>query len=462
MLKLSSTESGPEIGLPNYKNIATTIFLSGIAAANPEKSVKNFLSSKNGKIVIKSNGKRKFRFTSYNKVIIIAFGKAAIPMTMMTKKIIPTAKLKDCVVVTNHENYKKIPNFKVFGAGHPWPDSSGVKASRTILKIMKNTQKKDLILTLISGGGSALLPAPLEDVQAKIKITLTDKIRMTKMLLKSGATINEVNTVRKKISMIKGGKLALSAYPANLHALILSDVLGDDLSSIASGPTVPDKTKYIDAKKILKKYKIWNSAPKRVIACIDDGCRGRIPENYSNAYSKIFTHSNSTIVGSNAISLSAIEKKAKKYFKYVEIWNQSLTGEASVQARKLAKYLKSKSKRPMAILAGGEMTVTIVGKGKGGRNQEFALAFALEAERLKIQKNWTLLSAGTDGRDGPTNAAGGIVNNFTIKNIRKKRLSPERLLRNNDSYKALKAANALFVTGATGTNVADLQILLIH
>jgi len=466
MLKHSSTENDPEIGLPNYKNIAKRIFLSGIAAANPNKSVKNFLSKKNGKIFIKLNNGKKVRSANWGKVTIISFGKAAIPMAIAAKRIIPKSKLKDSIAVTNYENYRKISNFKVFGAGHPWPDKNGVKASQAILKIVKNAKKKELILVLISGGGSALLPAPLNNTQPNIKVTLTDKIKVTKLLLKSGATINEINIIRKKISMIKGGKLALSSHPADLHALILSDVLGDDVSSIASGPTVPDKTKYRDAKKILKKYKIWSRTPKRIISCIENGCRGYIPENYNHSNSSIFKNIGFTIIGSNSISLLAVESMARKNFKHVEIWNKTLTGEASIQANKLAKYLQSKSRRakkyPIAILAGGEMTVTIKGNGKGGRNQEFALAFALAAEKLKIQKNWVLLSGGTDGKDGLTNAAGGIVDNSTLQKIKQRGLNPKKFLKNNDSYKALKAGNALLSTGATNTNVADLQILLIH
>ena len=462
----SSMGNDPEIGLPNYKNIVKRIFLSGIAAANPETSIKNFLSKKNGKILVRFNDKKKYRSTNWKKIIIISFGKAAVSMAMAAKKIIPKSKLKDSIIVTNYENYKKIPNFSVFGAGHPWPDKNGVKASQAVLKAVKNAQKKELVLVLISGGGSALLPAPLYNARSNIRITLTDKIRVTKLLLESGATINEINIIRKKISMIKGGKLTLSSHPADLHALILSDVLGDDLSSIASGPTVPDKTKYKDAKKILQKYNIWKNAPKRIISCIEDGCNGYIPENYNYSNSPIFKNIGSAIIGSNAISLLAAKSMARKNVKHVEIWDKSLTGEASIQAGKLAKHLKSKSeqikKYPIAILAGGEMTVTIKGNGKGGRNQEFALAFALAADKLKIQKNWTLLSGGTDGRDGPTDAAGAIVDNFTLQKIKDRGLDPKQLLRNNNSYKALKAGNALLSTGATGTNVADLQILLIH
>jgi hydroxypyruvate reductase len=320
-------------------------------------------------------------------------------------------------------------------------------------------QKDELVLVLISGGGSALLPYPADT------ITLQEKIATTDLLLASGATINQINCVRKHLSQLKGGGLARMAMPADLHAFILSDVLGDDLSAIASGPTVPDNTTYADGIEVFDSKNIWDKAPARVRHHLEQGKLGKIPETPKPG-DPAFKNATCTLIGSNAISVKAMLKTGALLGYQSQLYDAQLCGEAREVAEKLASHAKqlieSGITQPVALLAGGETTVTVTGTGRGGRNQEMALAFAIAAERRGLTGCWTFLSGGTDGRDGPTDAAGGIVDQDTIKRLQEAAIMPVEMLNNNDSYSALKNSQDLLQTGATGTNVADLQVLLIR
>jgi hydroxypyruvate reductase len=294
---------------------------------------------------------------------------------------------------------------------------------------------------------------------------LADKVAATNLLLASGADIGEMNTVRKHLSRLKGGGLARLAARADLHALILSDVLGDDLSTIASGPTVPDPTTFADAKEAMERHGVWQKVPSTVREHIERGVSGQLEETPKPG-DPVFERAGSTLIGSNAVSLQAMRKAAADAGFRVVIHDECLRGEAREAAEGfvragLAAASAPGGSRPVAVLAGGETTVTLRGKGRGGRNQEMALAFALAAERLKLSGDWVFLSGGTDGRDGPTDAAGGVVDPRTLTRIRDAGADPAALLEDNDSYRALTAAGDLLRTGATGTNVADLQVLLI-
>lgn len=362
------------------------------------------------------------------------------------------------IAVTTYDNVVALDNVEVIGAGHPLPDASGMGAAKRIVERIGSARPGDLILVLISGGGSALLPAPAEG------IALEEKIATTNLLLACGASISEINCVRKHLSRLKGGGLAKFANGIDLHALILSDVLGDDLSAIASGPTVADDTTFDDAIAVLRAHRVFERIPANVRHYLLEGARGRRPETPKSG-SAIFSMTSHTLVGSNTISVDAVVKAAESDYP-TEIYSRRLCGEARVAAENLvvhAKNLQAKGlKQPMAIIAGGETTVSLSGNGKGGRNQEMALAFALAAENHKLSGEWTFLSGGTDGIDGPTDAAGGIVDGNTLRRIRAAGLDPITMLKDNDAYRALNAANDLLITGATGTNVADLQILLLH
>jgi hydroxypyruvate reductase len=434
---------------------AVKIFQAGIAAADPYQAVKRYLSSE--------------RFGDYSKVHLIAFGKAACRMAQAAQEIIPAGKLAGRgIAVTNYENVRHLDNVDVIGAAHPLPDANGLKAAQLIAERVQHAQKYELVLVLVSGGGSALIPFPAG------QITLQEKIATTDLLLASGATINQINCVRKHLSQLKGGGLVRMAAPAHVHALILSDVLGDDLSSIASGPTVADNSTYGDAIEILKAKGVWEQVPANVRQHLEQGNLGHIAETPKPG-DGIFNNTEHTLIGSNTISVDTMLDAAQKLGYETELYSDCLSGEARTVGETLVAQCVERRlpkggalgevalhNKPIALLAGGETTVTLKGNGRGGRNQEMALAFALAAEQHGLTGNWTFLSGGTDGRDGPTDAAGGIVDQYTIKRMTQAGVNPIERLENNDSYTALKASDDLVNTGATGTNVADLQILLLQ
>ena len=448
--------------IQSLRKNALRIFQAGIDAANPYQAVKNCLTVADNhfEIALDLNDATKKRTGRWSKIHLIAFGKAACNMMEAAEAVIPKHRLASKpLAITNYENQRSLKNIEVIGAGHPLPDNSGLKAAQLIVKHLKNTEPDELVLILISGGGSALIPYPAAG------ITLEDKTATTDLLLASGASINQINCVRKHLSQIKGGHLTALAAPADLHALILSDVLGDNISTIASGPTVPDNTTFFDALSILKEKDLWNKIPLNVQILLEKGVAGEIKET-PKASNPCFNKTSHTLIGSNSISIKAIVQAAKELGYATDIFSQQLSGEARDVAEQLVLHAKKLTEngvtRPTAILAGGETTVTINGTGSGGRNQEMALAFAIAAHKHNLKGKWTFLSGGTDGLDGPTNAAGGLVDPGTLGRIKKARANPENRLNNNDSYSALKKSQDLVITGATGTNVADLQVLLIQ
>ncbi len=437
---------------------ALSIFQAGIAAADPYRAVRLHLEPT--------------LFDDYAKVHLIAFGKAACAMAQAAQDMIPAGKLAGKgIAITNYENVSNVDNVDVIGAGHPLPDAAGLKAAQRIAERVQLAQQNELVLVLVSGGGSALIPYPAG------QISLQEKIATTDLLLASGVTINQINCVRKHLSQLKGGGLAKLAAPAHVHALILSDVLGeasapahaphlrpvgDDLSAIASGPTVADDTTYADAVDILKTKGLWQKVPDTIRQHLQQGLEGAIAETPKPG-DDIFKTAGHTLVGSNAISVNAMLEVAQKLGYETNLYSEHLTGEARAEAEKWLIHAKALPvNKPLALLAGGETTVTLNGNGRGGRNQEMALAFAIAAEQQGLSGNWVFLSGGTDGRDGPTDAAGGMVDPNTIKRMKQAGINPTELLKNNDSYSALTASGDLVMTGATGTNVADLQILLIR
>ncbi len=434
---------------------ALSIFQAGIAAADPYQAVKRHLAPE--------------LFGSYSKVHLIAFGKAACAMAQAAQEVIPAGKLADRgIAVTNHENVIRVDNVDVIGAAHPLPDEAGLNGALIIADRVQNAQENELVLVLVSGGGSALIPYPAG------QITLQEKMATTDLLLASGADINQINCVRKHLSQLKGGGLARMAAPAHVHALILSDVLGDDLSAIASGPTVADNTTYADAIEVFKAKGIWDRVPANVRQHLEQGRLGHITETPKPG-DDIFKNTGHTLIGSNTISVNAMFEAAQNLGYEAKLYSNHLCGEArTVGATLVAQCVEgrlpkvgalgevSRQNKPLALLAGGETTVTLKGNGRGGRNQEMALAFAIAAEQQGLTGDWVFLSGGTDGRDGPTDAAGGIVDPYTIKRMSQAGINPTELLENNDSYTALKSSDDLVIIGATGTNVADLQIALLR
>ena len=447
--------------LLSLRQQARTIFQAGVAAANPYQAVQRAITVAENHIALQLDvtNPQKIRIGRWTKIHLIALGKAACTMAKAVQDCVPAEWLADtALVITNYENLIDLPPFTVIGAGHPLPDAAGLQAAQQVIAQLKQAQQGELVLVLISGGGSALLPAPVEPV------TLAEKMRTTDLLLSSSATITEINCVRKHLSQLKGGHLTRLACPADVHALILSDVLGDDLSTIASGVSVADNSRYSEAIEILIRYAVWDKIPLSVQQVLVEGQAGQRKET-PKSVEAFFKHSSHVLIGSNALSVQAAMQSARQEGYQTHLYNAALTGIAREQATHWVQHIKALVpllKQPTAFIAGGETTVNVTGSGKGGRNQELALAFAIAAKKDKLLNDWVFLSGGTDGKDGETDAAGGLVDSQSIERIKNARFNPTNRLNNNDSYTALNSSGDLLITGATGTNVADLSVLLIY
>lgn len=441
------------MSLHTMRQEALLLFNQGVRCADPYKIVKNKLISSNQQLEI---GQLK---GNWNRIHLLAIGKAACKMLSAAMEQIPPAKIVFPVIaVTNTENAFSIAGCEVYISGHPIPDQHGIEASQAVLKQLNQCQPGDLLLVLLSGGGSALLPLPAAT------LTLSDKITLNQMLLNCGADINEINCVRKHCSSLKGGGMARMAKGADIACLAISDVINDDPGSIASGPTQVDATCYADAIKILEKYSLWNNLPDSIKQHLNAGTLGVLPETLKSDH-ELSGLNHFEIIASNKLSVLGISEAIRAMDYPSTLVINGLHGEAKDVAHSLVNQVDTALNRSdlssLALLAGGETTVTISHIcGKGGRNQEMALAFALNAEKIGLRGQWCFLSAGTDGRDGPTDAAGAIVDNLSLNRMRAAGIRPEQALEAHDSYAALQSSQDLLMTGATGTNVADLQILL--
>jgi glycerate 2-kinase len=433
------------------KDLVSEIFYAALKAVDPYKSVKLYTDR------ILST----YKACNCNRILVIGFGKAACQMAKALEDQLRNL-IETGIVITKYghcpPSYKS-EKLRIIEAGHPVPDENGLRGAEEIIGLLEKSKENTLVVCLISGGGSALLVSPYEG------ITLEEKQKITRQLLSAGANISELNTVRKHISRIKGGRLAEIAYPAPVLALILSDVIGDRLEVIASGPTSFDLTTYNDALKVLEKYNLINRAPQSVIEVLNKGINRVIPETPKEG-NIIFKQVENVVIGSNKILLNAAKKKAEELGFNVELISSELSGEAKDVGKWLAqksvkiKDLKDqKIKKLRCLISGGETTVTVKGNGLGGRNMELALAFALELEGID---GITFLSAGTDGTDGPTEAAGAIVDGNTVSKAKAIGLDPQAYLKDNDSYNFFKKIDELFITGPTGTNVMDIQIVIIE
>lgn len=368
------------------------------------------------------------------RVRIIAMGKAAIAMARAAREIFGPVP----ALVVTHAGAWGGPSDSVDLrlAGHPVPDRAGAAAAAEALRIADALGERDVLLALISGGASAMMPSPVAG------LSLADKIEVNRLLLASGADIAETNRVRQALSRFKGGGLARAAAPARVCALILSDVVGDDPRVIASGPTAAPLGSLGEAADVLRRRGLWTRVPEPVRRHLEGA--GGAPAHAA---------ADNRIVGSNALSLKAMAAHAPGALSL----EAPLVGDVAVAARVL---VAACPREGGVLIAGGETTVEIRGSGQGGRNQELALRVALEMEARGPRRDWVFLSGGTDGRDGPTDAAGGLVDHGTLARMRAAGLDPQRILAANDSYHGLKAAGDLVATGATGTNVADVQVLI--
>ena len=441
------------------KKDAKAIFKAALAAVEPSKAVtqtlsrsKDMLSIVQGKKVIKTLDLKKF-----NRIFIVGGGKATAPMAKAVETVLGS-KITTGLISVKTGHGLKLKKTTVWEAAHPVPDQNGVEAARQMKELLEGTDENDLVFSLISGGGSALLPLPVEGLK------LSEKQTVTKMLLESGATIHEINAVRKHMSQIKGGQLARIAAPSTVINLMLSDVVGDDMDTIASGPFVPDRTTFEEVAVILAKYRLMKKVPKAVRTILKKGLIGRIEETPKED-EPAFKNITNLIVGSNFLALAAASDMAKSKGYRPLILSSSIVGETREVARvhvALAREIRATGnpiKAPACLISGGETTVTIKGSGLGGRNQEFVLAAALD---LDGQDDVLVFSAGTDGTDGPTDAAGAMADGNTSARALQAGLSPQHHLDQNDAYPLFQKLGDLYVTGPTRTNVMDVHLVLIN
>jgi glycerate 2-kinase len=420
------------------------IWAAGLAAADPERAVGRSLTLEGDTVVAEGTS-----FTA-QRVFVIAAGKAAGTMAKAARKLLGE-RISGGLVVTKDGHEPGPENFETVFASHPEPDERSVKAARRVQELAGSLEEGDLLLALISGGASALLADPAPPIE------LADLKELTGDLLKSGADIGEINTVRKHVSVLKGGGLARLAHPAPTVALLLSDVVGDDPSSIASGLTTPDTTTLEDTRRVLERYRIF--PPETIAAHLQDA------EETPATDDPVFENVVNVICGGGRHAAEAAANKAEELGYARLLLTTTLTGDAIGAANMYAAIVRevlaggNPVSPPCAIVSGGEATVTVRGDGSGGPNQEFALALAVELEGVE---GWAAFSADTDGHDGSTEAAGGIVDGQTARGIRDGGVDPGEALADNDSFPALRAGGALLVTGPTGTNVNDLRVALIH
>lgn len=441
---------------PLRRERATVLELltAALAAVDPFKLIKRHVRLEGDRLII---GERTYQLNDYRHVFVIGGGKASAALAQALEEVLG-GRITAGIVNTKYGYTAKTEIIKINEAGHPIPDQNGLRGMEEIREVLSGARSQDLIICLISGGGSALLPLPAPG------IGLEEKGRVTELLLRAGATIDELNAVRKHLSAAKGGQLARLAHPAELAALILSDVVGDPLETIASGPTVPDSTTFADACTILNRYGLWDKVGSSVREYLCNGKQDKLSETPKEG-DPIFSRVYNLIIGNNRLAVQAALEKARGLGFNALLLSTFLQGEAREVGRIIGAIAKEVRRsgnpiqRKALIVAGGETTVTVRGSGRGGRNQELALSAALEIHRLG---DVVIAGLATDGTDGPTDGAGGLVDGYTVERARKKGLEPLEFLDNNDSYNLLRRTGDLIVTGPTNTNVNDLMMIAVY
>lgn len=446
---------------------AKEIFLKGVERVDPRLLLGQAISLQDGTMTVRhAEGTFTYKLGDYRHIVVAGMGKASAVLARGLESILGD-RIEDGFVVAKSLRGERCARIRLAEAGHPVPDERSAAAGREILSLAERVRgyeasgEKTLAIVLISGGGSALLAVPARG------ITLADKAATTTLLLASGATVREMNAVRKHLSAVKGGRLAEAFAPSAVLSLVLSDVMGDDLDAIASGPTVPDSVSWEQAKRILVERGVWDKAPESVRLVFAEGLAGLRPDTPKPG-SPIFARTRTALVGNNILALRGAEEEARKRGYATLLLTSRLEGEA----REAAKFFVSLAgdiaqygtplRRPACVLSGGETTVTLRGKGLGGRNQEMALAAlsVLEPSRPG-HEDMVFLSAGTDGNDGPTDAAGAFASMDLRRRAAKAGLDPHVWLEDNDSYHFFERIGGLLKTGPSGTNVCDMQILLL-
>ncbi len=433
--------------------MAEEIFQAGIAEALSDKLIRRHVRVGNSILTL---GNQSFDLRSIKNIYVMGAGMAS---AFIAKEVETT--LGDLIteghVIVKYGHSCPLKYIKLTEAGHPTPDANGVKGTAEILRIARKATTDDVVLCLLSGGGSSLMADYPNGAQ------LEDLIQVNRLLVGCGADITEINAVRKHLSQIKGGQLAKAVYPARMISLVLSDVIGDPLDVIASGPTVPDPSSFQDAMDIVKKYNLTSKMPSVLLKHLADGVEGRIPETPEEG-DPVFEKMQNIIIGNNAIALRAAFHRAAEFDLETKIVNSTLSGDAALVAKNIvseAVKIQSLSLRArnVCLLFGGETTLKVTGSGLGGRNQHLALAAAIELEN---KPGITLLAAGTDGTDGPTDATGAVVDSQTVSQAKAKGMAANQHLKEFDSYPFFQKAGGHIITGPTLTNVMDMIVVIVE
>jgi glycerate-2-kinase len=436
------------------KQDAIDIFTAAVKSVQPAALLREWLAVNEDSITI---GELSFSKSSIKNIYVIGAGKASAAMASETEKILGDY-ITEGLVTTKYHHALPCRRINIMEAAHPVPDENGVRAVSKTIQLLNKATEDDIIICLVSGGASALWCDLPEGITLKEMQTSFD------ILIKSGAAIDEVNTIRKHLSKLKGGQLIRHCHGAKVFSFIISDVPGDGMDVIASGPTVADPSSFHDAYAVLEKYNLLNLLPGSIRSHIEKGIHGIIEETPKTG-DLIFANSYPKIIGNNAKALEAASKRAEALGYHVCIIYQLITGDAAAEAKKLMQFAFGyNGPKPVCILQGGETTVRVTGKGKGGRNQHFVLTALKELVSLpkeNLFQNITILSGGTDGTDGPTDAAGAVVDLNTLKVILKEDLSIDAYLDNNDAYHFFEKSGSLLITGPTQTNVMDIMMVII-
>lgn len=431
---------------------AADILKSAIEAVEPSVAVKMALL-RDGNIL--QVGSRSYDLGKYQKIYVVAFGKASVPMAKALEEILYDLPLRG-IAITKYGLGSTLAHIEVYEAAHPVPDENSLKAGQMVKEMLSQAGKDDLVIFLISGGGSSLFALPRKDISFK------EFVKLHETLLNTGATITEINAVRKHLSTVKGGGLARMAFPAESISLVLSDVVGDPLDVVASGPTVPDSSTFEDFNDIVERYNI--TLFPSISRLLEDGLNGLVEETLK-AGDPVFDRCYNKLIGTNYIALDAAAKKAKELGYNTLLLSSYITGESKEVAKVFAALARNELlhsgpvPRPACVLAGGEATVTIKNGGKGGRCQEMALSFAIETSGLE---GLLFLAAGTDGIDGPTDAAGAFADGNSIEQSLMSGMDARAMLNSHDSYTFFDSIDDLLKIGQTGTNVMDIYILLVE
>lgn len=439
--------------LAKMREHATEIFRAGLAAVEPGASMARVCRYENPVWWVDDN---EYDLTGIEKIVVVGAGKACAPMAGALEKMLGD-RITEGLVTVKYGHTAALERIRLVEAGHPVPDENGSRAAEEMIRMAGECGEQDLVICLISGGGSALLPLP------SAGLSLADKQKTIEVLMACGATIHEINAIRKHTSAIKGGRLAAAVYPARLVTLMLSDVVGDDLDVIASGPTVADTSSFADCVAVVDRYGIRDRLPGPVWTHLSEGAAGRREETPTGEEG-VFHRTRNVLIGTNRDALEAASRKAESLGYRTLVLSSMIEGEtrhvAAVHTAIAREIRKSGHPipAPACVLSGGETTVTLTGEGRGGRNQEFALASAIGIAGVR---DIVMASAGTDGTDGPTDAAGAFADSETVERARRIGLSSSNHLAGHNAYPFFEKLGDLWITGPTRTNVMDLRIVLV-